>query len=142
MNCIPKLYQQVILLLLTSVMFRFQKQRVESRRRFLNRFDAISFENVPEHIVDAFYGLCCYKSRLIVLTFGYLNGLHIEQLFQLMQWKDISQSDRNTMIALYNDFEKPRYRTNYYSYNVHHKLVMFLNGDVRKCGKRIKKSNI
>lgn len=118
-------------------MFKFQKQRVEARKRFLNRFDITSFQSVPDHIVDAFYGACDYKNRLIVLTFGYLNGLHIDQVFQLIQWKDVTQTDRNKMVALYKDFEKERYQMNYYSYNVHHKLVMFLDGKVRKFGKRI-----
>lgn len=135
-------YKQVMkLFLITTVMFKFQKERVAARKRFLNRLDVITFDNVPEHIVDAFFGSCSYKNRLIVLTFAYLNGLHVDQVFLLVQWKDISQSERNKMFALYKDFEKPQYKNNYYSYNVHHQLVMFLNGDVRKYGKRITKSN-
>lgn len=135
------LCEVTVLLFVNSAMFKFQRQRCEARKRFLNRFDIISFNTVPDHIVDGFYGSCNYKNRLIVLTFGFLNGLHIEQLFELIQWKDVTRSDQNKMIALYNDFEKPRYKTNYYSYNVHHKLVMYLNGDIRKFGVRIEKSN-
>lgn len=120
-------------------MFKYQKERVEARKRFLNRFDAINFDCVPEHIVDAFYGSCSYKNRLIVLTFSYLNGLHMEQVFQLVQWKDMKQSERMKMNALYGDFRKSHYKNNYYSYNVHYGLVMFLNGDVRKFGKRLEK---
>ncbi len=122
-------------------MFKYQQHRVAARKRFLNRFDVINFEDVPDHIVDAFYGSCCYKTRLIVLTFCYLNGLHIEQVFELVRWKDIRQSDKDKMIALQQDFEKPRYKDNYYSFNVHYKLVMYLNGDIRKFGTRIVKSN-
>lgn len=113
---------------------------MEARKRFLNRDDVINFETVPEHIVDAFFGSCSYKSRLIVTTFGFLNGIHIEQLLTLIKWNDTSETDRRKMIGLYKDFEKPRYMSDYFSYNVHHKLVMFFNGDVRKFGKRISRS--
>lgn len=41
---------------LQSVMFKFQKQRVQARKILLNRADIIAFESVPDHIVDAFYG--------------------------------------------------------------------------------------
>lgn len=121
-------------------MFKFQKQRVEARKTLLNRADVIAFESVPDHIVDSFFGSCSYKNRLIVTTFGFLNGIHIDQLLELIRWKDTSETDRRKMIAVYKDFEKPRYMTSYYSYSVHHKCVMFFNGDVRKFGKRIPKS--
>lgn len=87
-----------------AIMFKFQKQRVQARKIFLHRFDVITFDDVQEHIVDAFFGSCTYLNRLITLTFGYLNGLHIDQLFQLVQWKDMKQTERNKMIALYADF--------------------------------------
>lgn len=123
-------------------MFKFQKARVNARKILLNRSDVISFDNVPDHIVDAFFGSCSYKNRLIVATFGFLNGIHVEQLFNLARWKDTRESERRKLRALYQDFEKPRYMNNYYSYDVHHRLVMFLNGDVRKFGQRIPKSVI
>lgn len=115
-------------------MFKFQKQRTNARK---NRCDVISFDNVPDHIVDAFFGSCTYKNRLIVATFGFLNGVDVEQSIAMTHWKDTRNDERMKMIALYKDFEKPRYMENYYSYNVHRKLVMFLNGDIRKFGKRI-----
>ena len=80
-------------------MFKFQEQRVKARKILLNKADVITFDNVPDHIVDAFFGTCSYKNRLII--------------------------------------EKPRYQTNYYSYNVHHQCVMFLNGDRRQFGQRV-----
>lgn len=110
-------------------MFKYQKQRV--------RADVTSFDNVPDHIVDAFFGSCSYKNRLTVTTFGFLNGIHIEQLLQLIRWKDTTETDKRKIAALYKDFEKPRYMDNYYSYSVHHKLVMYFNGDVRKFGQRV-----
>lgn len=122
-------------------MFKFQKQRVKARKILLNRFDVIGFESVPDHIVDAFFGHCSYKNRLLVTAFGFLNGIHIEQLLQLIRWKDTEEVDRRKMAALYRDFGKPNYMNKYYSYSVHHKIVMYFNGDVRKYGKRITKSN-
>lgn len=118
-------------------MFNFQKQRVQARKIFLNRFDVINFDDVPDHIVDAFYGSCTYHNRFIVSTFGSLNGLHIDQVFELVRSKDISQTEINKIIFLYGDLEKPRYQSDYFSYNVHNKLVMYLNGDIRKFGERI-----
>lgn len=115
-------------------MFKFQKQRVEARKLFLNRFDIINFDDVPDHIVDAFYGSCTYHNRLIVSTFGYLNGLDMNQIFELGRWKDMKPLEKNKILVLYQDFEKPRYKNDYYSYNVHHKIVMYLNGDSRKYG--------
>lgn len=52
----------------------------------------------------------------------------------------MSANERNKIVALFEEYEKPRFKYNYYSYNVHHKLVMYLNGDIRKFGKRIVKS--
>lgn len=121
-------------------MFKFQKKRVVARKLLLNRFDIITFDSVPDHIVDAFFGSCSYKNRLIVTTFGFLNGIDAQQLLDLTRWNDTTESEKRKVIALYKDFEKPQYMNNYYSYNVHHKLVMFLNGDIRKFGKRISKS--
>lgn len=109
-------------------MFKFQKQRVQARKRFLNHFDIINFHHAPDHIVDAFYGSCTYYNRLIVSTFAYVNGLHIDQVFELVRCKDMSANEKNKMIALYKNFEDTRFKNNYY-------------GDVRKYGKRIVKSN-
>lgn len=121
-------------------MFKFQKQRVQARKILLNRTDVITFDSVPDHIVDAFFGYCSYKNRLLVTAFAFLNGIHIEQLMQLIRWKDTSEVDRRKMATLYKDFEKPHYMCNYYSFSVHHKLVMYFNGDVRKFGQRIPRS--
>lgn len=119
---------------------KYQKQKINARKMLLNRADVIAFDSVPDHIVDSFFGSCSYKNRLLVTAFGFLNGIHIEQLLQLIRWNDTNEKDRRKMIALYDDYQKPHYMTNYYSYNVHHKLVMFFNGDVRKCGKRVPRS--
>ncbi len=118
-------------------MYKYQKQRVQARKILLNRDDVIAFESVPDHIIDSFFGSCSYKNRLIVATFGFLNGIHIEQLLQLVRWRDMKENERRKMIALYDDFEKSHYQTNYYSYSVHYKSVMFLNGDFRKFAKRV-----
>ena len=116
-------------------MFTFQSQRVAARKRLLNRYDVISFDEVPEFIVDAFFGSCTYKSRLITTTFGFLNGINVDLLISLVRWHDLRQTEVRKMEILYETFLKQ----NYYSYNVHYKQVMFLNGDIRKFGKRIAK---
>lgn len=117
--------------------FKFQSQRVKARKILLNKKDVINFDNVPDHIVDAFFGSCTYRSRLTVSSFGFLNGLTIYQVFQLCRWNDMKQVETSKVEALYKDLEKPQYQHGYYSYNVNRKLVMFLNGDIRKFGKRI-----
>lgn len=117
--------------------FKFQKQRVEARKRLLNGMDVINFDNVPEHIVDAFFGSCTYHNRLLVTTFGYLNGIAMDQLFQLIRWTDMRPNEENKVVVLYQDFGKEPYKNNYYSYNVHQKLVMYLNGEIRMFGNRI-----
>lgn len=77
-------------------------------------------------------------NQLIICTFGYLNGIEIDLLISLIRWKDINENRKRKIKALYKDFEtKPEYRERYYSFNVGHKLVMFLNGDILKFGQRI-----
>lgn len=122
-------------------MFKFQKQRVNARKILLNRSDQINFDSVPDFIVDAFFGSCTYKNRLIVTTFGYLNGIYVDDLLKLTKWTDTTEAEKSKVKRLYLDYETPRYRENYYSFNVHNQLVMYLNGDIRKHGKRIPKTN-
>lgn len=90
-------------------MFKFQKKRVVARKLLLNRFDIITFDSVPDHIVDAFFGSCSYKNRLTVTTFGFLNGIDAQQLLDLTRWNDTTESEKRKVIALYKDFEKPEY---------------------------------
>lgn len=118
-------------------MYPYQKQRVAARKTLLNRDDVVRFDEVPDFIVDSFFGSCTYKNRLITTTFGYVNGISIDQLLGLCRWKDTKNAEKEKMKQLYKTFDGTRYQQTYYSYNVHKKLVMFLNGDVRKYGKRI-----
>lgn len=120
-------------------MHPFEEKRAEARRRLLNRADAISFHGVPNFIINSFFGQCNYKNRLITCTFAYLNGIDAEQLLAMVFWKDIKKQDEAKVKKLYIYFEKPEYQARYYSYNVHTKLVMFLNGDIRKYGVRVPK---
>lgn len=123
-------------------MFPFEKQRVEARKRLLNRYDVTTFDSVPNFIVNGFFDGSSYANQLIVCTFGFLNGIEIDQLISLVQWKNVNESRKKKMKALYIDFEtKPEYRERYYSFNVCRKLVMFLNGDIRKFTQRIVVTN-
>lgn len=121
-------------------MFPYQAARVEARKKLLNRADIATFNNVPDFIVDSFFGGCTYKKRLIVSTFCYLNGFSIEQLLTLVRWNDVKKEDRNKIRSLYGYFEIPRYKEKYYSYNIHFQMVMFLNGDLRRFRERVPKS--
>lgn len=122
-------------------MHPFQKQRVAARKRLLNRRDIIRFDEVPDFIVDAFFGSCTYKTRLITASFGYMNGISPDQLLSLNRWTDAKPHEFEKVKKLYLAFEGPRYQFEYYSYNVHRRLVMYFNGDIRKFGKRIPKTD-
>lgn len=121
-------------------MFPYQKQRVAARKRLLNREDVTRFDEVPDFIVDAFFGSCTYKNRLLTAVFGYVNGLSVDQLLSLNHWNDMKEIEMEKIKKLYDSFEGPRYQQEYYSYNVHQKLVVFLNGDVRKFAVRLPKN--
>lgn len=118
-------------------MHPFQENRVKARKILLENIDVIAFRNVPDFIVDSFFGDCTHKNRLLVCVFSYLNGISKYQLFQLIRWKDFNQKNRNKIEMLLLDLERPEYQAKYYSYNVHHGMVMFLNGEIRKYGQRI-----
>lgn len=120
-------------------MFPFQQKRVAARKLLLNREDIIRFDEVPDFIVDAFFGSCTFHKRLLTATFGFVNGISIDQLLGACRWNDTKQTEKEKMKKLYIAFESAHYQETYYSYNVHYKLVMFLNGDLRKCGKRVSK---
>lgn len=119
----------------------YRDKRIAARKILLNRLDILSFHHVPDFIVDAFFGSCTYKNRLIVSTFAYLNGVQFSQLLSLVRWRDIKETEKLKIKGLYDDFEKPSYRLKYYSYHINEKLVMYLNGDIRKWGKRIPRLN-
>ncbi len=110
---------------------------MESQKQTLDDKDIINFTDVPEFIIQSFFGKCTYKSRLLVSTFCYLNGISMDQLFELVQWSDTSKQDESKIRHLYYCFELDRYKEKYYSYNVHRRMVMYLNGDLRRFGCRV-----
>lgn len=63
------------------------------------------------------------------MHFGYLNGA-------LIRWNDFSEVTKRKIISLYRNFENPPYQATYYSFNIHHGIVMYLNGDIRRFGIR------
>ncbi len=116
---------------------------MEVRKYILNEKDIISFNNVPQFIIDSFFGKCNYKNRLLVSTFCYLNGIAIDQLFELVQWTDTSKQDKEKIRHhFYTYFKLERYQQQYYSFNVHHGSVMYLNGDLRRFGSRVPKKKL
>lgn len=110
-------------------MFKFEKPRVEARRKLLTSKDILSFENVPSFITKSL-GSCTYQSRLTVSTFCVLNGISYNQCLELYFFKALSAKD----------IRKNGVR--YYFYCVHYKKVLFLNGDLRLHGKRIVNHNL
>lgn len=75
-----------------------------TEQNLLNEDDVNNFSDVSQFIVE-----CNFKSRLLVSTFCYSNGLLIDQLFELVQ------------------------RSNYFKMD---RKVMYLNGDLHRFGKR------
>ena len=110
---------------------------METRKNTLNDKDIVNFNDVPAFIVHSFFGKCDYKNRLLVLTFCYLNDIAIDQIFDLIQWNECSKKDKDKIRHLYSYFELDRYREKYYSYNVQRRMVMYLNGDLRRFGCRV-----
>lgn len=128
--------------ILSNDMNNMEVKRTEARKILLNRSDVTSFSTVPSFIIDAFFGPCDYKKRMLCCTFGFLNGVDADQLLTIVRWTDTKKEDVGKVKALYLDFEKPEYRSKYYSYNIHFRRVMFLNGDLRKNGTRVPKTQI
>lgn len=114
-----------------------EMNRVEARRRLLHNKDICNFESVPAFIIIFFFGEGTYKARLIVTTFGFVNGLSPVQLFSLIRWRLFQISHQRAILKLYEWLKNPTHGRRYYSYNVVKKAVIFCNGDVRKYGQRI-----
>lgn len=68
-------------------MFRFEKQRLDARKKLLNSKDILNFDKVPDFIINSFFGACGYKTKLIVVTFCVLNGISPYQCFQFSIFK-------------------------------------------------------
>lgn len=117
---------------------QIESKRLQARRTYLSNKDYISFNTVPAFIVDSFFFKSSYQKRMIVATFGYLNGLTFDQLLQLIHWRDFDFKDYKKLKDLYFEyFPLERYRKKYFSYSIHTGLVMFLDGKIRRFGKRI-----
>lgn len=111
---------------------RIERNQLQWRRRFLNKFDVCCFNKVPPHIVRSFFGEGTYRTRLFVSTFGYVNGIHPEALLRMVQWKPFKGSDGIKIFALYKYWDDDREKAaKYYSYNTIKNIMMFCNGDIR-----------
>jgi hypothetical protein len=71
--------------------------RIKAMKRRLSRFDYCTFDNVPNLIVEAFFGKCTYNKRIKVSTFGYLNGIMFDQIIEMQQWTDFTDSDKKKL---------------------------------------------
>lgn len=115
-----------------------EANKLEARRRNLQRFDLVDFSRVPAHIINAFYDRPSYLKRLLVAVFGFINGLSYDQLISILFWKPRRQSDDDKIKYLYDiTFEKERYRKEYYSYSVIRNAVVFIDGTLRLYGRRV-----
>jgi hypothetical protein len=84
--------------------------RIKAMKRRLSRFDYSTFDNVPNLIVEAFFGKCTCNKRIKVSTFGFLNGIMFDQIIEMQQWTDFTDSDKikiKDLIETY--YEQPRY---------------------------------
>lgn len=118
-----------------KALIRFNK--IQAMKRRLTSFDYCTFSNVPDFIIEAFYGHCSYRKRLIVSTFGYLNGITFEQIVEMNQWHYFTDKQKRKVEELMKIwFEKPEYRMRYYSFEVVRGLVVYLDGKVRYHSRR------
>ena len=118
-------------------MNNLKEKKLKARINYLNQYDLINFSNVPDFIVNAFFDTCTYKSRVIVSSFGFLNGLDSQSTIKLCHHRDIKELDKQKIIALFEYYKHPENAFRYYSYSIIERVVMFLNGDLRTNGKRV-----
>lgn len=113
------------------------QRRTNARRILLTRQDMCDFSDVPENIVDCFFGCCSYYKRLIVTTFGFINGINPYNLLRLVRWIDISNSDVAKVERLFMDLKKEPYRYKYRSYSVYSHCYEYCNGDLLFNGRKV-----
>lgn len=53
-------------------------------------------DDVPDVVIDSFFG-----NRLITATFGFVNGISIDQLFVLYRCNDTEKAEEEKMKKLY-----------------------------------------
>lgn len=115
-----------------------KRNRVRARKIRLNSYDCCCFDEVPDFIVEDFFGKSTYKNRMTVTSFAFLNGIQLWQLVKLIHWRPKEDKDINKVIKLYNDFETQlEYRQRYYSYDVISNNVTYLDGHLRLHGRRV-----
>lgn len=113
-----------------------QKQRINNNRLaaykiLLNKKDAENFDQVPKFIVESFFGRSSYKKRLIVTSFGFLNGISPYQLSNLIYWTPRRRKDWDKCQALYSYYQSPQIAQRYWSFHRSSGLVRFLDGKIR-----------
>lgn len=115
------------------------RKKLIAMRRRLNSFDLCCFDNVPKHIIEAFFSRNSYRTRGITACFGFLNGIQCEDLFKLYHWPVLSPDARRKIIAIY-EYLVPN-GSQWYSYCTLTNQVMYCNGDLRINGHRVHPSN-
>lgn len=88
-------------------MFRFYEQRLKARKIRLNTFDILDFSNVPNFIIDVF--------------FGDINGIssdQMEEILKITHYHLIEPIKIAKLVYLHNDFRQGKYLDQYYSYNI------------------------
>jgi len=115
-----------------------EANKLEARRRNLQRFDLTDFSRVPAHIINSFYDRPSYLKRLFVSVFAYINGLSYDQLISILFWKPRRQSDDDKIKYLYDvTFKKERYMKEYFSYSTIRNAVVYIDGALRLYGRRV-----
>lgn len=121
-----------------STKARILSNKTNALRIRLNKFDVCSFNRVPQHIVNAFYGEGTYRSRLIVTTFAFCNGFSSEVLFEMLQWKPLKKDDITKIHSLFEYLKDPEVSWKYYTYGTYEEKMVYCNGDLRIGGERIR----
>lgn len=117
------------------------KKRTNARRILLTNQDMCDFSRVPMNIIDCFFGCCSYYKRLMVTTFGFINGINPYNLLRLVRWTDTSNSDILKIERLFKDLRTDLYQYKYRSYSVYFNCYEFCNGDLLQNGKRVPNPN-
>lgn len=87
--------------------FSFEEQPLPARRKIMNRYEVIKFDRVPGFVVNAFFGESSHKKQLLISTFGYLNGIGVQELTRMIRWTDTTDGKKKKIEQFYYILDKP-----------------------------------
>lgn len=90
------------------------ENKIAARRKRLNSFNIISFDSVPEFILNSFFGKNNYSNRFYDSVFCFLNNISYVDALKLIHWKinKLTKTDLEKMKKLMEvDFKKKLSKT-------------------------------